>query len=77
MRIDGEHVPSGGPPALARRPFPGLADLPPLYDDWWYVADPATVWSPKPGGLDVAGEHELDVTIACGSRTSSSPAIPS
>jgi Domain of unknown function (DUF6379) len=40
-----------------------LSDLPPLYDEWWYVADPAEVRAPKAGGLP-AGEHELDVTIA-------------
>jgi hypothetical protein len=40
-----------------------LSDLPPLYDDWWYVADPAEVRAPKQGGLP-KGEHRLDVTIA-------------
>jgi hypothetical protein len=40
-----------------------LSDLPPLYDDWWYVADPAEVRAPKQGGLP-NGEHRLDVTIA-------------
>jgi hypothetical protein len=39
-----------------------LADLPPLHDDWWYVADGAPVTAPLPESLG-AGEHELDVTI--------------
>ena len=63
VRIDGEQVPSEDLRLSLGGETYGLADLPPLYDDWWYVADPATVWSPMPGGLE-AGEHELDVTIA-------------
>lgn len=40
-----------------------LADLPPLHDRWWYVADAAEVRGPWVGAL-AAGVHELDVTIA-------------
>jgi hypothetical protein len=40
-----------------------LADLPPLHDEQWYVADAAPVTAPLPDGLG-DGEHELDVTIA-------------
>ena len=63
VTIDGEAVPSED----LRLSYAGttytLSDLPPLYDDWWYVADPAEVRAPKSEGL-AAGEHELDVTIA-------------
>ena len=63
VRIDGEAVPGDELRlSLGGREY-ALADLPPLYDDWWYVADPATVRAPKPGGLG-PGPHELDVTIA-------------
>jgi uncharacterized protein DUF6379 len=48
--------------ALGDRTY-ALADLPPLHDEWWYVADAAEVRAPRPGGL-ASGEHELDVTIA-------------
>ena len=63
VRIDGEDVASEDLRLTLGDETYALADLPPLYDDWWYVADPATVWAPKSGGLE-AGEHELDVTIA-------------
>jgi Domain of unknown function (DUF6379) len=63
ITIDGEPVPS----EELRLSYGGttyaLSDLPPLYDEWWYVADPAEVRAPKSGGLP-EGEHELDVTIA-------------
>jgi hypothetical protein len=63
VRIDGEPVPSEELRlSLGGREY-RLSDLPPLYDDWWYVADPAEVRAPRPGGLSL-GEHELDVTIA-------------
>jgi hypothetical protein len=63
VRIDGEEVPTGELRlSLAGKTY-ALSDLPPLYDEWWYVADPAEVRAPKRGGLP-AGEHELDVTIA-------------
>jgi len=39
-----------------------LVDLPPLHEQWWYVADAAPVTAPMPEGLS-EGEHELDVTI--------------
>jgi hypothetical protein len=62
VTIDGQQVPS----EALRIEFNGqtyaLADLPPLHEDWWYVADPAPVIAPLPGGL-AEGEHELDVTI--------------
>jgi len=63
VRIDGELVPSEELRLALGGKVYGLSDLPPLYDDWWYVADPAEVRAPKPGGL-ASGEHELDVTIA-------------
>jgi hypothetical protein len=63
VRIDGEPVESEDLRlALGGRTYP-LADLPPLHDEWWYVADPADVRVPMPGGLS-AGEHVLDVTVA-------------
>jgi hypothetical protein len=40
-----------------------LSDLPPLHDDWWYVADAAPVTAPLPETL-ADGAHELDVTIS-------------
>jgi len=40
-----------------------LADLPPLHEEWWYVADAAEVRAPKAGGL-APGPHVLDVTVA-------------
>jgi Domain of unknown function (DUF6379) len=63
VRIDGEPVPSEALRLSLGGNEYALADLPPLYDDWWYVADPAEVRAPRPGGLPT-GEHELDVTIA-------------
>jgi hypothetical protein len=62
VSIDGKRIPS----EELRIEFNGqtytLADLPPLYEDWWYVADAAPVIAPLPEGLG-QGEHELDVTI--------------
>jgi uncharacterized protein DUF6379 len=63
VTIDGEPVPSEGLRLVLGGKTYKLSDLPPLYDEWWYVADPADVHAPKPGGL-ADGEHELDVTIA-------------
>src|SRR5438034_3887733 len=61
--IDGESVPSEELRLSLNGATYSLADLPPLYDDWWYVADPAEVLAPRSGGL-APGEHELDVTVA-------------
>jgi hypothetical protein len=62
VALDGEKVPS----EELRIEFNGqtyaLADLPPLHDEWWYVADAAPVTAPLAKGLG-EGEHELDVTI--------------
>jgi hypothetical protein len=63
VRIDGESVPSEELRLSLEGTTYALSDLPPLYDDWWYVADAAEVRAPKPGGL-TGGDHELDVTIA-------------
>jgi Domain of unknown function (DUF6379) len=63
VRIDGEPVPSDELRLSLGGHEYALADLPPLYDDWWYVADLASVRAPRAGGL-APGEHELDVTIA-------------
>jgi Domain of unknown function (DUF6379) len=63
VRIDGQDVPSDQLRLSLAGKTHSLADLPPLYDEWWYVADPADVHAPRPGGL-APGEHELDVTIA-------------
>jgi hypothetical protein len=63
VRIDGEAVPSEQLRLSLGDKTYALSDLPPLYDEWWYVADPADVHAPRPGGLP-AGEHKLDVTIA-------------
>lgn len=40
-----------------------LDDLPPRHDEWWYVLDSAVLEGVLPG-LDVAGEHEVSVTLA-------------
>jgi Domain of unknown function (DUF6379) len=63
VRIDGSPVPSEELRLSLGGTAYALADLPPLHDEWWYVADPAEVQAPKEGGLE-AGDHELDVTIA-------------
>jgi hypothetical protein len=63
VSIDGEAVPSDELRLSLDGKTYSLADLPPLYDEWWYVADAAEVRAPRPGGL-AAGDHELDVTIA-------------
>ena len=63
VTIDGEIVPSDELRLSYGGTTYALSDLPPLYDDWWYVADPAEVRAPKSGGL-AAGGHELDVTVA-------------
>jgi len=63
VKMDDEAVPSGDLRlALGGKTY-ALSDLPPLHDEWWYVADAAEVRAPSPRGLR-AGEHELDVTIA-------------
>jgi len=63
VRVDGEPVPSEELRLSLGGTTYALSDLPPLFDDWWYVADPAEVRAPRSGGLS-PGEHELDVTIA-------------
>lgn len=63
VTIDGDAVPSDELRLSLEGRTYALSDLRPLHDEWWYVADPAEVRAPKPGGLD-DGEHELDVTIA-------------
>jgi Domain of unknown function (DUF6379) len=63
VRIDGEEVPREELRLTLDGTTYALADLPPLHDEWWYVADPAEVRVPRPGGL-APGSHELDVTIA-------------
>jgi len=63
VSVDGEPVPTDRLRLSLGGTTYALSDLPPLHDEWWYVADPAEVWAPKPDGL-TAGEHELDVTIA-------------
>jgi Domain of unknown function (DUF6379) len=63
VSLDGEQVPSEELRLSLDGKTYGLADLPPLYDEWWYVADAAEVRAPKRGGLP-SGDHELDVTIA-------------
>jgi hypothetical protein len=63
VRIDGDPVQSDELElSLGGRTYT-LADLPPLHDEWWYVADPIDVRAPLQDTLP-AGEHELDVTIA-------------
>jgi hypothetical protein len=61
VAIDGEAVPSDALQLTYCEQTFRLADLPPLYDDWWFVADPIVVHAPRE--ID-RGEHELDVTIA-------------
>jgi hypothetical protein len=63
VKIDDEVVPSGELRLVLGGKTYALSDLPPLHDEWWYVADAAEVRAPRPGRLR-AGEHELDVTIA-------------
>jgi Domain of unknown function (DUF6379) len=63
VRIDGEAVPGDELRLSLGGTSYSLADLPPLFDEWWYVADPVRVRAPRAGGL-TAGAHELDVTIA-------------
>ena len=41
-----------------------LDELPPLYDDWWQVTDPARVTVPRADGALAADSHEVDVTLA-------------
>jgi Domain of unknown function (DUF6379)/Xylose isomerase-like TIM barrel len=63
VRLNGESVASESLRLSLDGKTYALRDLPPLHDHWWYVADPAEVRVPRPGGL-APGEHELDVTIA-------------
>lgn len=59
--IDGERVnPDDLRLSLEGRTY-ALADLRPLHDEWWHVADPIVVHLPR--DLD-PGAHELDVTVA-------------
>jgi hypothetical protein len=41
-----------------------LDELPPLFEDWWQVTDAARVTVPRAEGVDAAGSHEVDVTLA-------------
>jgi hypothetical protein len=63
VKIDDEVVPSGELRLSLAGTSYALSDLPPLHEEWWYVADAAEVRAPRPRGLP-AGEHELDVTGA-------------
>jgi Domain of unknown function (DUF6379) len=62
VALDGHTVPS----EELRIEFNGrayaLGELPPLHEDWWYVADAAPVTAPLPEPLG-PGDHQLDVTI--------------
>jgi Domain of unknown function (DUF6379) len=40
-----------------------MEDLPPLHDEWWFVADASRVHVDEPAAL-APGDHELDVTVA-------------
>jgi uncharacterized protein DUF6379 len=62
VAIDGRQIPSEDLKLEFNGQTYALADLPPLHEEWWYVADAAPVTAPLPEGLD-DGEHELDVTI--------------
>jgi hypothetical protein len=62
VTIDGHQIPSDDLTIELNGTSYKLTDLPPLHDEWWYVADAAPVVAPLPGGL-ADGEHELDVTI--------------
>ena len=63
VRIDGDAVSSDELRLTLEGTTYALADLPPLHDRWWFVADPIDVRAPRSAGL-LTGEHELDVTIA-------------
>ena len=63
VTLDGVTVPSEELRVSLDGATYALADLPPLHDRWWYVADAAEVRVPWSGDL-ADGEHELDVTIA-------------
>jgi Domain of unknown function (DUF6379) len=62
VAIDAKEIPSDELRIEFNGRMYALADLPPLHEDWWYVADAAAVTAPLPEGL-ADGEHELDVTI--------------
>jgi hypothetical protein len=62
VTIDGTRIPSEELRIELNGRTYALAELPPLHEDWWYVADAAAVTAPLPDGL-ADGEHELDVTI--------------
>lgn len=63
VALDGVAVPSEELRLTLEGTTYALADLPPLHDRWWYVADAAEVRAPWSAGL-ADGAHELDVTIA-------------
>jgi hypothetical protein len=63
VRLDGRAVPRDDLQLSLGGKTYALADLPPLHDEWWYVADPIEVRAPGQDPLPV-GDHELDVTIA-------------
>ena len=51
VRIDGEQVKSKDLRLALGGATYALSDLPPLHDEWWYVADPADVRVPMPGAF--------------------------
>jgi uncharacterized protein DUF6379 len=63
VALDGQPVPSDELRVSLDGATYTLAELPPLHDRWWYVADAAEVRAPWVGEVSV-GDHELDVTIA-------------
>ena len=65
VTIDGQTLdPAGLTIELAGTTY-RLADLPPLHEQWWYVADAATVIVPLDSAAADAGtEHELDATLS-------------
>ena len=50
VSLDGDAVPSEALRLSLDGKTYSLADLPPLYDEWWYVADAAEVRAPNKDG---------------------------
>ena len=62
MRVDGEQIPATDLTFGINGHTYTLDDLPPRFDEWWYVLDGVELRAKRAGGLP-KGDHEVDVQL--------------
>jgi hypothetical protein len=62
LKVDGASIDPGDVTFLVNDQEYPLDALRHLYDDWWFVAEPAGVRVGRDGGLE-PGAHEIDLTL--------------